>query len=598
MTELDSGSRSLQTLYSWFADGKLSVNRRYQRKLVWTLDEKQKLVESVLKQYPVPAILLAAKEDEGYEIIDGLQRLHTLMSFIETAFVTLGGARFDVSRFPTAQARAEESIFEVQGRDQVLTAREVSTFLDYNMPVSVMKGASETEIDEVFARINTYGHRLSDQERRQAGVEDKFAEMVRDLASSVRGDVSPQILDLGAMPAISIDLPMTRQGYDVVAAEVFWVEQGILRSTDLRDSMDEQCIADIAASIVGGQILDRSKDALDAVYENGSTENARIATALDTHGADKFSAEFRFCIDEIKKICALDQSKKLRSIIFSKSNTNPFPAVFAVLMIALHEALIGGSKQIANYAGVRGALTGLDDRLETSRRSTSPDERRKNVDVVKGLIGQHLVDVEREDLYDDHGITAIDDMLKLSMIELAHYELKQGMLRLDETRSLDDDAVKRVMRTICAIANNGRDRSGLIVVGVSDRPAHTARIVELDNVETRRVGMRDVVGVSREARALNESVEQYVARWRHAIEHSPLSEPLKSDVLSSIAFNDYYGLGVLLIRIPRQEQLSYYGDEVFWRRNDETIAAGGAKKAVELAGRFTVPQAVAESSTT
>jgi hypothetical protein len=48
----------------------------------------------------------------------------------------------------------------------LLSPREVSTFLDYSLAISVMRGSTEDEIDDVFARINTYGHRLSDQERR------------------------------------------------------------------------------------------------------------------------------------------------------------------------------------------------------------------------------------------------------------------------------------------------------------------------------------------------------------------------------------------------------------------------------------------------
>ena len=56
MAELDSSPRSIQSIYSWYADQRLWVNRRYQRKLVWTLEEKQKLVESVLSGYPIPAV--------------------------------------------------------------------------------------------------------------------------------------------------------------------------------------------------------------------------------------------------------------------------------------------------------------------------------------------------------------------------------------------------------------------------------------------------------------------------------------------------------------------------------------------------------------
>lgn len=105
MADLSAQPTSIQSLYSSFSEDKLFVNRRYQRKLVWTLLEKQKLIESILKKYPVPAILFA--EIEGtpgtFEIIDGLQRLHAIVSFIETSFPTLDGKLFNLEYFPTAK---------------------------------------------------------------------------------------------------------------------------------------------------------------------------------------------------------------------------------------------------------------------------------------------------------------------------------------------------------------------------------------------------------------------------------------------------------------------------------------------------------------
>ena len=46
MAELVSQPMSIQSVYTWYREDKLYVNRRYQRKLVWTLEEKQKLIES------------------------------------------------------------------------------------------------------------------------------------------------------------------------------------------------------------------------------------------------------------------------------------------------------------------------------------------------------------------------------------------------------------------------------------------------------------------------------------------------------------------------------------------------------------------------
>jgi hypothetical protein len=167
-----------------------------------------------------------------------------------------------------------------------------------------MRGATDAEIDDVFGRINTYGHRLSDQERRQAGVQNDFSELVRSLASNLRGDASPDVLSLNTMPSISVDLPMSKHGYEVKADEVFWVRQGILRATDLRDSMDEKCIADIASCIVSGRMIERSKDALDDFYTRGSEPSEQLLGALEVYGIQNLADEFKFCVDEILKVCA------------------------------------------------------------------------------------------------------------------------------------------------------------------------------------------------------------------------------------------------------------------------------------------------------
>lgn len=462
MADVDSQPKTIQSLYTWFSEGKLTVNRRYQRKLVWTLTEKQKLVESILNRYPIPAVLLAEKGEGKYEIIDGLQRLFTMMSFIEGSFPTLQGAIFDIAQFPTAQTRANENKFTVPNSSNLLEPREVNVFLDYSMAVSVMRGASENEIDDVFARINTYGHQLSNQERRQAGIKDEFSDMIRLSACFHRGDVSSDHLDLSDMPSISVDLPMTKHGYLVQADEIFWVKSGILRSTDLRDSLDEECLADIAASIVGGQILERSKGALDEVYARDSEENERITRALDTYGSDKLSDEIKFSISEVMKVAQSGSPIKLRDLIFSsRTTTNAFPATFTLLVIAFHEKLVKESNSIRDYEALKGSLTDLASRIQG--RKTKKEDRRKNVDMIKGLLTPYVVPATSMDaVYGDHTIIDVDAVLHRSEIELPNYELKQGLLRLDGSRGVDANMIDKVVKTVAAIANNGPNSSGKV----------------------------------------------------------------------------------------------------------------------------------------
>lgn len=590
MAELVSQPTSIQSLYGWFKDQKLFVNRRYQRKLVWTLEEKQRLMESLLKKYPVPAILVAEREGVPgtYEIIDGLQRLHAIVSFIECSFPTIDGKYFDVMHFPTAKARADDGFFEPAPEKPKITQSEVSTILDYSIALSVMRNASEAEINDVFGRINTYGHRLSDQERRQAGVQNEFSNMVRDIACTARGDASSDLLLLNSMPSISIDLPKTQHGYELKADDVFWVQEGVLRSTDLRDSMDEQCIADIAACIVGGRLIERSKDALDEVYDAESEESRRILDALNVYGDEEFAEEFKFCVDEILRVCRVGgDPQKLRSIIFKTSTTNAFPTIFATLLIAFHELIVGEGKKIADYAGVRKALVNVTERIETGRKATSAEERRKNIDTVKGLIADSFVKADiKKEIYGSHATVDIDATIRRSEIELAHYELKQGLLTLADPRKIDDEIIEKVVRTICAIANNGPESSGKIIIGVTDKDADAARIEYLDKIAPRKIGRRFVVGVEREARALGISMENYYSKWKDGIRSSALSEKLRNDVLSNMDFNSYFGLGVIVIAVPPQSELSYVGEDVYWREGDATTEARNARQIAHIAQRF------------
>ncbi len=95
---------SILELYRLYRENNLIVNRRYQRKLVWTKSEKASLIESILLKYPIPLILFGKFKKDGrdmYEIIDGMQRLNSIFGFIENQF-SIHGNFFDVKKHPLA----------------------------------------------------------------------------------------------------------------------------------------------------------------------------------------------------------------------------------------------------------------------------------------------------------------------------------------------------------------------------------------------------------------------------------------------------------------------------------------------------------------
>lgn len=587
MATLSSEPTSVQSIYSWYREGRLFVNRRYQRKLVWTLEEKQKLIDSILKDYPIPAILLAEKEGR-YEIIDGLQRLHAILSFIELAYASQDGRIFNLSFFPTAKSYHEEGLFLANAQGAELENKQCSAILDYSLASSIMRNAVDSEINDVFNRINTYGHRLSDQERRQSGIQSKFADLVRELACEYRGDVSRATLPLYEMPSISIDLPKTRHGYDIKSEDVFWVNQGILRATDLRDSLDEQCLSDIVACVVGQDLISRSKSALDALYDPAHAEYNRIEAALETYGQQKVSDEIKYCIGQILEVCAFEQPEKLRRIIFSNPTTNAFPSVFAVLLLAFHELIVGEQKVVADWSGLRKSLDNICDRMESGQGGANPEQRRGNIDVIKGLISRHFTRDPKmaERIYADHKVVDIESDIRRSTVETSCYELKQGVLDLTEGATDPRTMLSKIPMHICAIANNGKGVGGKLMFGVCDSQADAERVKTLHGVEARHVGAKFIVGVRREADAMAISVERYFQMIRDAIAGSGLSENLRSSVLATIDFNSYYGLGVIVIAIRPQEEMSYLNDDVYYRSGDQTLKAQTAKEVGMVAARF------------
>src|SRR5690606_11060255 len=174
---------SIQEAYRLFRDDGLIVNRKYQRKLVWTRDEKENLIDSVLKDYPIPLILLAdssVKDKQIFEIIDGMQRLNAIFAFIENEF-PVNKKYFDTTEFTRARQASEQGLFTVIEKEGgvFFDPSTCADILDYQLAITIFPIKSEAQITDVFGRINSGGKQLSSQEKRQAGMTDEFSLVIR-----------------------------------------------------------------------------------------------------------------------------------------------------------------------------------------------------------------------------------------------------------------------------------------------------------------------------------------------------------------------------------------------------------------------------------
>ena len=308
-TELSVRTESVQRLYLLYGADRFRVNRRYQRKLVWSVEEKQKLIDSVLKDLPMPLFLVAEigfGADASFELIDGMQRLNALFAFLENEFA-VGAEYFDLDSLADTKYLKDDG--QLVQREPVMSRPKSVQVVNYAVALSVFRAPNSNSIDEVFRRINSGGRRLSRQELRQAGTISFLADLVRVISSRVRGDTSPDdVIPLKVMPRLSItnrDLD-----YGVLVDDIFWVRQGILRREDVRTSLDEQLILDILIDCLIDPLPSTGTETRDGYYNFSADEESTAATRLasqirlsiESYGRDAVERDFMRVYDEIRDI--------------------------------------------------------------------------------------------------------------------------------------------------------------------------------------------------------------------------------------------------------------------------------------------------------
>ncbi|WP_311881368.1 MULTISPECIES: DUF262 domain-containing protein [unclassified Pseudomonas] len=582
---------SVQEAYRLYREDRLIVNRKYQRKLVWTLAEKQKLIDSLISDYPIPLIMLAdASNGEGviYEIMDGMQRLNAVFSFIENSFA-VNDAFFDIKEFSRAKLAADAGSFIPAPREETnfLPSNICANILDYQLAVTIFPIESEEQITDVFGRINSGGRQLSAQEKRQAGRVDEFSLLIRELSSEIRGDSSREKLPLSSMPEISIDSYRSGMGYALKAEEIFWCRQGILKSQQLRDSEDEEMITDICVSIIRGEPIARSKELFDKIYDEAESEYSKVRREFHSYGSERLKEEVKVTMSVLTEVIDGYSTSPyaLRSVV-NPSSSNPIKGSFFSIFMAFHQLVIVNEMTADDYSKIMLALKGLQRSMIQSANYSTTADRITNVDKTTGLIQRFFV--KKDPPMFRHGAGLALDMensLRRSRIETSRYECKQGLINLSPKRYFDEKLPPKIIETICGIANVGPDADGYIFIGVADKKADSEKIFTLDGVKAVVVGARYVVGLEREMEIMNYNTEQYLEKFLGYIRKSELSEPLKSQVLSQIDFVEYKGLSVLRVRIPRQKSISFVGEHCYTRENSSTILAEG-KKLLSINGLF------------
>lgn len=93
---------SISDFSSRAVQGKLNLAPSYQRSDVWPLSDRQLLIQSILRGIPLPSVILLTPQTATmpYEVVDGKQRLTTVLRFVGKHPVALRRVRELAQKFP------------------------------------------------------------------------------------------------------------------------------------------------------------------------------------------------------------------------------------------------------------------------------------------------------------------------------------------------------------------------------------------------------------------------------------------------------------------------------------------------------------------
>ncbi len=184
-------SQTLKTNYSvsdfisWQKNGSLTLSPNFQRRPVWKAGAKSYLIDTIIRGLPIPIIFLRdlpsdlTKLEPRREVVDGQQRIRTVISFVAPNSLASYNARTD--DFVISRSHQKELAGK---RFSALPAEIQQRILDYQFSVHCFPASTDDrEIFEIFGRINSTGAKLNGQELRNATFYGEFKTLAFTLAA-------------------------------------------------------------------------------------------------------------------------------------------------------------------------------------------------------------------------------------------------------------------------------------------------------------------------------------------------------------------------------------------------------------------------------
>ncbi len=182
----DSYPMSIGELVNLYKEGDLEINPAFQRFFRWTNTQKVRLIESILLGIPLPSIFVAQRDDGVWDLVDGLQRVSTILSFMNELKNSDGELEKALTLTGTEYLPLLEGVLWKSENNNELDSSLKRLFKREKIEIKIIKKESDTSTKfELFQRLNTGGSQLSDQEVRNClliMLNEDFYEILLDLS--------------------------------------------------------------------------------------------------------------------------------------------------------------------------------------------------------------------------------------------------------------------------------------------------------------------------------------------------------------------------------------------------------------------------------
>lgn len=557
----------ISEIYKWYTEEMLTVNRRYQRKLVWTLDEKQQFINTIMKKYPVPLFLLVNSTQivnnnkiQKKEIIDGLQRLEAIISFILNKYpVKINGEYkfFNLSVYPGNNILIDNK--KLNQERPIIDADLCRDFLLYQLPISTID-ANETIVDDVFKRINSTGRKLSSQDLRQAGIVSNFSDLVRIISTHLRGDATEDIVNMNEISDYSLSSFGLNYGLDI--NKVFWVEQGIISEDALRRSKDEEIIAILCGCILSDYKCGMSVSSLNRLYNPEAKIYKQNELILTQSRKTDIINIFRLVISDLEKACDIANTT-FSELLFKDSKNYNKDIVFIIVFLSFAQ-LYSENYFIKDYQKINCVLNNianieLGEIINSSECVWNPSVRTHLVDRIKSRLIKYMVFQESNPEWNNNFI----DYLKQLFIEKQMYDFKIGLHDLRSGQE-NNNVISKCVMTLTAMANTKPHKEGVIILGISDKESDAIDFKNFYNTEVPQYNDLYISGITKEALKFYGSIPNFTRHIKENVEKQNVSPEIIQYILSNMDTIKYENQTLIILKL-KSDQPIFYNEKMYIR---------------------------------